>query len=523
MRTHFTIRIAALSAFAALVVAFFVPAAAAAYSEGTYYSQSSYYTQSYYQGSYTGACGTTRTVMAPADSNIAWAGGFLRAALMQLFGSEVDAYSQGAYYSQSSYYFQSYYQGAYGPTGVCITKYPYSSGTGGYAPSSNTYWGGGGGGGLVINNSTVSAGSGYGSSGNGGAGYGAGGGGSNSSAYGGSGAPGVVYVEWDDAAPSAPSVSGPTSLSYGVSGTFTFTSTDPEADPVRYGIDWDGNGSVDEWNPSTATSASGAGISVSHTWSTTYGVKTFKVMAEDDALVDSGWTTYTVTITQAPPVALLTASPSSVSTGQSSTLTWSSSNATSCTGTNFSTGGATSGTLSVTPTQTTTYTVTCTGPGGSDSSSKTVAYSCTPQNICTDGNVVNSCTGATIQLCSYSCSAGACTVPPPTSFTGFTDSDGGSQSGHLAVKPSLIRAGGTTQVYWNISNISTCTVSGTNGDSWSGSAAGCSGGTCFSGASGKASRGMLTQTTFTLSCTGLDSSSVQESQTVNVVPVFQEQ
>lgn len=43
------------------------------------------------------------------------------------------------------------------------------------------------------------------------------------------------------------------------------------------------------------------------------------------------------------PTASLTANPTTINQGQSSMLTWSSTNATSCTGTNFSTSGATSG------------------------------------------------------------------------------------------------------------------------------------------------------------------------------------
>lgn len=74
--------------------------------------------------------------------------------------------------------------------------------------------------------------------------------------------------------------------------------------------------------------------------------------------------TTTVNVTANAPTASLTANPVAIIAGQSSTLTWSSTNATSCTGTNFSTAGATSGTLSVTPAVTTTYSVQCTGPGG---------------------------------------------------------------------------------------------------------------------------------------------------------------
>jgi hypothetical protein len=59
----------------------------------------------------------------------------------------------------------------------------------------------------------------------------------------------------------------------------------------------------------------------------------------------------------------LTAIPTSITSGQSSTLTWSSTNATSCTGTGFSTGNAVSGSVGVSPSATTTYTVSCTNGG----------------------------------------------------------------------------------------------------------------------------------------------------------------
>ena len=57
---------------------------------------------------------------------------------------------------------------------------------------------------------------------------------------------------------------------------------------------------------------------------------------------------------------VINANPMSVYTGNSSTLTWSS-NAPSCAGTNFSTGGAPSGSIVVTPVSATLYTITCGG------------------------------------------------------------------------------------------------------------------------------------------------------------------
>lgn len=62
--------------------------------------------------------------------------------------------------------------------------------------------------------------------------------------------------------------------------------------------------------------------------------------------------------------ASLVANPNSIIRGEQSLLTWASTGATSCTGNGFSTGGATSGSVGVSPQQTTNYTVTCTGLGG---------------------------------------------------------------------------------------------------------------------------------------------------------------
>lgn len=70
--------------------------------------------------------------------------------------------------------------------------------------------------------------------------------------------------------------------------------------------------------------------------------------------------------------ASLVANPNAIVRGENSLLTWSSTGATSCTGTNFSTGGATSGSVRVTPPQTTTYSVTCTTSSGTVTTPPTV-------------------------------------------------------------------------------------------------------------------------------------------------------
>jgi hypothetical protein len=80
----------------------------------------------------------------------------------------------------------------------------------------------------------------------------------------------------------------------------------------------------------------------------------------------------------AAPTVNLSASPESIFDGNSSTLTWSSSNADSCTGSGFSTGGSTSGEVEVSPNDDTTYTVECVGDGGSNDDSVTVSVSDPP-------------------------------------------------------------------------------------------------------------------------------------------------
>ncbi len=70
-------------------------------------------------------------------------------------------------------------------------------------------------------------------------------------------------------------------------------------------------------------------------------------------------------IVAATPVAeSFTATPTSIVAGNSSTLSWTSANATSCSSAVFATGLATSGSVSVSPGSTSTYSISCTGDGG---------------------------------------------------------------------------------------------------------------------------------------------------------------
>ena len=82
---------------------------------------------------------------------------------------------------------------------------------------------------------------------------------------------------------------------------------------------------------------------------------------------------------QAAATVTLSASPASIPNGESSTLAWTSANATACSGTGkgFSPSGP-SGSLAVSPGVTTTYGVTCTGAGGSASQSVAVTVTAAP-------------------------------------------------------------------------------------------------------------------------------------------------
>jgi len=74
------------------------------------------------------------------------------------------------------------------------------------------------------------------------------------------------------------------------------------------------------------------------------------------------------------PTATLTVSPTTIDSGDTTTITWDSTDADTCTGTNFETGDATSGELSVSSEDDTTYTLACTNTAGTATDSATVSF-----------------------------------------------------------------------------------------------------------------------------------------------------
>lgn len=157
------------------------------------------------------------------------------------------------------------------------------------------------------------------------------------------------------------------------------------------------------------------------------------------------------------PTASLTAAPISVGTGGTSTLTWSSTNATGCTGSGgwsgslAPSGSKSSGALS----STTTFSLICAGPGGNSAPARAVVS--------------------------------VTAVPTAT----------------LSAYPTVVAPGGLSTLTWSSLNASSCVASG----AWSGSLAG----------SGSQSTGALnTSANYSLRCSGSSGSSALVSATVTV-------
>jgi len=89
---------------------------------------------------------------------------------------------------------------------------------------------------------------------------------------------------WSNAAPTAPSINGPTNGKAGVEYDYTFAATDTDGDDVYYYIDWDDD-TVEGW---FGPFDSGEEIIVSHTWDEK-GTYTIGAKAKDTRDAEGGW------------------------------------------------------------------------------------------------------------------------------------------------------------------------------------------------------------------------------------------
>lgn len=458
-------------------------------------------------------------------------------------GSQPPSSGYGGYYPATGYCSG----GAWSVSpGTYITKTSYSIGSGGWGYNSLAYCGGGGGGGIVIGGSTTNGQSGYApTSGtwgpscnaNGGQGYGAGGGGSYyGGGSGGAGAPGAVYVEWTDPAtcsvsltPGAINQGGGSTLSWSatnantsvyinnvgyVSGSSGSFSVYPSS-TTNYSCYAQGSGGSDGWHNATLT----VNRSCSLPWGGTiaHGQST------------TAYQNATVPYNQSCVSQTRTCNDGTLS-GSYAYASCSQDEADACV-----LGGVTvehGDSYTFYTTQTAPTGQTCTGSGGGTnysqvrtctdgvlSGSSTYQYSscsCAATYSCS-GNTVTytnaACSTTSVVACvsPQYCSPGisSCVSPEPV-FEGF----GAGFSGHLEAKPLLVPRGLTARLYWNVSNVDSCTVTGDNGDSWTG---------LTSGSSGKLTLPLTARTVFTLSCEAYEGATFDdESVTVNLVPIFNE-
>lgn len=95
--------------------------------------------------------------------------------------------------------------------------------------------------------------------------------------------------------PSRPS--GPSSLEVGKQGTFSTVATDPDGDSIKYGWDWNGDNTVDQW---TEYFESGFEVNTNHSWDEP-GVFNLKVIAEDDEGGQSNFSSFLTVLVNDPP------------------------------------------------------------------------------------------------------------------------------------------------------------------------------------------------------------------------------
>ena len=247
-----------------------------------------------------------------------------------------------------------------------------------------------------------------------------------------------------------PSISGTpgTSATVGTAYSFTPTASDPSGNTLTFSIT-----NLPPWASFNAATGQLSGTPSAADVGTDPGI----AISVSDGSASAALPTFTITVSAAVgnPTVSLSVSPSTVSSGGSAMLSWSSTNASSCaasggwSGSEPTSGSASTGALSTT----TTFTLACSGPGGNASQAVTVNVSA-----------------------------------PPTVT--------------LSASPTTVTSGGSAMLSWSSTNASSCTGSG----GWSGNEP----------TSGSASTGAVSATTaYTLTCSGAGGSASQ-SVTVSV-------
>ncbi len=269
--------------------------------------------------------------------------------------------------------------------------------------------------------------------------------------------------------PTVSLTASPSSIASGGSATLRWSSTNAASAEIDQNI-----GAV-------ATSGS---RTVSPTATTTYRITV--TSADGRTATDSA----TVTVTAPPPTVSLTASPSSIASGGSATLRWSSTNAASAEIDQNIGAVATSGSRTVSPTATTTYRITVTSADGrtaTDSATvtvtappPTVSLTASPSSIASGGSATlrwsstNAASAEIDQNIGAVATSGSRTVSPTATTTyriTVTSADGRTATDSatvtvtappptvsLTASPSSIASGGSATLRWSSTNAASAEI-----------------------------------------------------------------
>jgi hypothetical protein len=103
---------------------------------------------------------------------------------------------------------------------------------------------------------------------------------------------------------------------------------------------------------------------------------------------------------------------------------------------------------------------------------------CTALPYCSGARLLDGCSDALIRTCDWGCNQGTCNPIPSPAAT-------------LSAVPLLVHQGLTSVISWTSTNAASCSVAGSNGDSWTDKSS-----------TGKTSLPINGQTTYTLHCAG---------------------
>ena len=261
-------------------------------------------------------------------------------------------------------------------------------------------------------------------------------------------------------APSAPTVTS-TSCTVGTSLELAFTSTDPNGHHLRFGLDWDDDGYVDQFVPPSGYIPSGSEQVAKRVFAIA-GEKHVAVMVENDRGARSEWTHYSFNCAEAPEDNDTNANGNNPPSPQQCSI-----------GYVYQDGACIFTSCPIGYVKILQRCVFATCPVGYTQQDTTCIWSGCPPNFtekdgqcvmetgcaalpyCQGSDLLNGCTHEVIENCLYGCALGRCKYAPQVSAA-------------LSASPALVKRGQPTKLSWTSNNASACAVTGTNGDSWTG-------------------------------------------------------